>query len=868
MIASSRDRRLRLARWRRGYSGRIRSPRSRRSRSGRSSTRPPRPSSGPRSHAPGPAGDRAGRSRARASSPPSPPVTRASSASSPSTRPGGAGAAGGRCWPRPRPTCGPPAPARVTVGSRRAALPLGRRRHPRARRDLPARAGEVPPGRGQLQHGRRPRRAARRIPAAGASRPPPTAAPSTRGPRGTGTSGGPSCCGRSTRAASSSPRTTDGIAAVCAHDVTRAGFVGPVAVRPDLMGRGVGVAPLLGALHEMRRAGRTHGRGVVGRAGGAVRARRRDHRPGLPRLPQGAGVTEPRCPCPRELDLGDRDRSTPSREPRVTVGGAGLPAEGYALAITADGITLDAADAAGAFYGRATLAQLARLHDGRVPVGTVRDWPDLAQRGVMLDISRDKVPTMATLYALVDRLAAWKVNHVELYAEHTFAYPDHEVVWRDASPFTAGGDRGARRLLRRPPHHAGPEPELPRPHEPLAAARAVPRAGDGPRGLRDDGHAAAAEHDRAHRTRRRSRSCAACSASCSATSPTRGTCTSGSTSRGSCRTSASTTTSRGCATLRALPEVDGRELLVWGDILAPHPDRLGELPDGVTVCEWGYDAGPSVDAAPAAPSPTPASRAGSRRARRRGSRSSGRTTNMRADIAEAVDAGARARRRRDAQHRLGRQRAPAVPAGQRSRARVRRGDELVRGHQPRPRPRRRAERALLRRPDRRARRGGGRARRRAPPAHPAGVERGVARAAALLPAARPRARSAPGCGRRGVRRGRRRPRRARGAARARRRRAGRTPRCSATSCATRSRWCGCSPPTPGPASTSAVRSPRSARPPAPAWPTRSGRSSPSTSGCGSPATGPAACASHARGSSTCSVATRPGVTDRGWSGPQ
>jgi len=47
----------------------------------------------------------------------------------------------------------------------------------------------------------------------------------------------------------------DGIAAVCAHDVTRAGFVGPVAVRPDLMGRGAGVAPLLGALHQMRRAG-------------------------------------------------------------------------------------------------------------------------------------------------------------------------------------------------------------------------------------------------------------------------------------------------------------------------------------------------------------------------------------------------------------------------------------------------------------------------------------------------------------------------------------------------------------------------------------------------------------------------------------
>jgi GNAT superfamily N-acetyltransferase len=48
----------------------------------------------------------------------------------------------------------------------------------------------------------------------------------------------------------------DGIAAVCAYDVTRRGLVGPVAVRPDLLGRGRGVAPLLGALHRMRADGR------------------------------------------------------------------------------------------------------------------------------------------------------------------------------------------------------------------------------------------------------------------------------------------------------------------------------------------------------------------------------------------------------------------------------------------------------------------------------------------------------------------------------------------------------------------------------------------------------------------------------------
>ena len=50
----------------------------------------------------------------------------------------------------------------------------------------------------------------------------------------------------------------EGIAAVCAHDVTRAGLVGPVAVRRDLVGRGVGTTPLLGALHRMRASGRTH----------------------------------------------------------------------------------------------------------------------------------------------------------------------------------------------------------------------------------------------------------------------------------------------------------------------------------------------------------------------------------------------------------------------------------------------------------------------------------------------------------------------------------------------------------------------------------------------------------------------------------
>ena len=50
----------------------------------------------------------------------------------------------------------------------------------------------------------------------------------------------------------------DGIVGACAYDVNRAGFVGPVAVRPDRLGHGNGRAPLLGALHRLRASGRTH----------------------------------------------------------------------------------------------------------------------------------------------------------------------------------------------------------------------------------------------------------------------------------------------------------------------------------------------------------------------------------------------------------------------------------------------------------------------------------------------------------------------------------------------------------------------------------------------------------------------------------
>jgi len=120
----------------------------------------------------------------------------------------------------------------------------------------------------------------------------------------------------------------------------------------------------------------------------------------------------------------------------VTLNPAFAQPEGYRLAIGPDGIAIMARTAAGAFYGAQTLAQLLQTFPSGLPALAIEDWPDFPVRGVMIDISRDKVPSFSTLCALIDKLASWKVNQFQLYMEHTFAYRAHPEVWAQASPLT------------------------------------------------------------------------------------------------------------------------------------------------------------------------------------------------------------------------------------------------------------------------------------------------------------------------------------------------------------------------------------------------------------------------------------------------
>ncbi len=111
--------------------------------------------------------------------------------------------------------------------------------------------------------------------------------------------------------------------------------------------------------------------------------------------------------------------------------------EGYSLTITPRGIEITYREVGGLRAAKATLRQLQREYGRRLPCVSIRDWPDFSRRGVMLDVSRGRVPKLETLLDLAERLADFKINELQLYTEHTFAYRKYKSVWQSWGALTA-----------------------------------------------------------------------------------------------------------------------------------------------------------------------------------------------------------------------------------------------------------------------------------------------------------------------------------------------------------------------------------------------------------------------------------------------
>lgn len=141
-------------------------------------------------------------------------------------------------------------------------------------------------------------------------------------------------------------------------------------------------------------------------------------------------------PVPREWQVCSEKRLTWPLRVEIACDRE-LPAQGYRIVLTEGLALITSADLAGERYARDTLSQLERSMPEGIPEMELRDWPEFPVRGYMLDISRDRVPTRETLATMVQFLSRIRINHFQLYTEHTFAYRDHTSVWEEASPMTA-----------------------------------------------------------------------------------------------------------------------------------------------------------------------------------------------------------------------------------------------------------------------------------------------------------------------------------------------------------------------------------------------------------------------------------------------
>jgi hexosaminidase len=154
-------------------------------------------------------------------------------------------------------------------------------------------------------------------------------------------------------------------------------------------------------------------------------------------LPLAARLQEASSKCGVDLRLV----TGPADHPRLAIQAfqstaAPEKAEGYQLVIKATGVKIRYREPGGLRAAVATLRQLIAEFGRRLPRLTIRDYPDFPRRGVMLDVSRGRVPNLQTLLDLVEDLAAFKINEFQLYTEHTFAYRNYEPVWRDWGALT------------------------------------------------------------------------------------------------------------------------------------------------------------------------------------------------------------------------------------------------------------------------------------------------------------------------------------------------------------------------------------------------------------------------------------------------
>ena len=293
--------------------------------------------------------------------------------------------------------------------------------------------------------------------------------------------------------------------------------------------------------------------------------------------------------------------------------------DAFRLSFVDNDVAIDAAGDPGRYYAERMAEQLRVLHPDGVPDLVTVDWPDLDHRGVMLDCSRNRIPTIETLDTMFATFGGMRINHVELYLETTFQHLGHDDIWGDRDAYSLDD---VRRLCRSAAAHhielIGQQNSLGHLEGWLASERfehlaVLPGGYHAPD---DGGHEPPACLDPANPE---SWALASELVSNMAEAFDQQRMHVGLDEPidmnpavwdaifdvpGAIAPWAEVDDGSFCVPLppdrreqyvdwihrlRELPALNGRNMLMWADVMAPHPELLDRLPDGITLVEWGYE---------------------------------------------------------------------------------------------------------------------------------------------------------------------------------------------------------------------------------------------------------------------------------------
>jgi hexosaminidase len=93
--------------------------------------------------------------------------------------------------------------------------------------------------------------------------------------------------------------------------------------------------------------------------------------------------------------------------------------EAYHISVKNDEVKVVANSYAGFFYAVQTLVQLieGQSQTASLPEVEISDWPILAYRGVMVDMSHGQMPKVEEIKKQIDFLSKWKINQFYFYSE-------------------------------------------------------------------------------------------------------------------------------------------------------------------------------------------------------------------------------------------------------------------------------------------------------------------------------------------------------------------------------------------------------------------------------------------------------------------